>query len=241
MSTTLATVKQFTKYSISEQSTDNAADTMRPLLSIVGDAQPVKSEQSKTGGRKSNRELREREYLTKDEVVRLEAAAKKYGRYGSRDALIIRLMYVHGLRVGELVNLKWSQYSFEPGSSVLHINRLKHGVPAVHPVEEQEARKLNRWKAEQSAPGGFMFTSERGTQFTTRGIQKMIEKAGKNAGIDFPVHAHMLRHGKGYELANRPGGTPTRTIQAFLGHRDIRNTVIYTTLSAASFDGMTSF
>jgi len=241
MTTTTAIIKQFTKYSISEQSTDTTTDTMRPLLSVVDNAQTVKSEQLKQGGRRVNRELREREYLTRDEVLRLEAAAKKHGRHGNRDALIIRLMYCHGLRVGELVSLKWSQFSFASGSSVLHINRLKNGVPAVHPVDEQEARKLNRWKVEQGSASSFMFTSERGTQFTTRGIQKMIEKAGVNAGFDFPVHAHMLRHGKGYELANRQGGTPTRTIQAFLGHRDIRNTVIYTTLSAASFDGMTSF
>ncbi|MBL0189467.1 MAG: tyrosine-type recombinase/integrase [Candidatus Obscuribacter sp.] len=214
---------------------------MHPLLSLVSSNQTVKSEQSKKGGRKTNRELREREYLTRDEVLKLEAAAKKHGRYGNRDALIIRLMYCHGLRVGELVNLKWSQYSFSSGSSTLHVNRLKHGTEAIHPVEEPEVRKLNRWKSEQGEKKAYVFTSERGTQFTTRGVQKIIERAGINAGFDFPVHAHMLRHGKGYELANRPGGTPTRTIQSYLGHRDIRNTVIYTSLSAAAFDGLSSF
>jgi site-specific recombinase XerD len=47
------------------------------------------------------------------------------------------------------------------------------------------------------------------------------------------VHAHMLRHSTGYKLAH--DGADTRSIQSYLGHRDIRHTVRYTELSAKPF------
>jgi site-specific recombinase XerD len=49
------------------------------------------------------------------------------------------------------------------------------------------------------------------------------------AGFTFPIHVHMLRHSAGYALAGR--GVDTRTLQAFMGHRSIANTVIYTAVA----------
>jgi site-specific recombinase XerD len=46
----------------------------------------------------------------------------------------------------------------------------------------------------------------------------------------------MLRHGTGYALANR--GTDTRTLQAYLGHRNISNTVRYTELASGRFKNL---
>jgi type 1 fimbriae regulatory protein FimB/type 1 fimbriae regulatory protein FimE len=52
-------------------------------------------------------------------------------------------------------------------------------------------------------------------------------------GFAFRVHPHMLRHACGYALANR--GHDTRALQAYLGHRNIQNTVRYTELAPARF------
>ena len=49
------------------------------------------------------------------------------------------------------------------------------------------------------------------------------------AELPFRIHAHMLRHAAGYALAAR--GIDTRTLQAFMGHRSIANTVIYTAVA----------
>ncbi len=49
----------------------------------------------------------------------------------------------------------------------------------------------------------------------------------------FQVHAHMIRHATGYKLAN--AGKDTRSIQSYLGHKDIRLTVRYTELSPTRF------
>lgn len=59
--------------------------------------------------------------------------------------------------------------------------------------------------------------------------------AGRLADLPFPVHARMLRHGSGYYLANRD--VDTRTIQSYLGHKNIQHTVRYTELAPMKFQG----
>ena len=54
----------------------------------------------------------------------------------------------------------------------------------------------------------------------------MIARLGVVAGFGFPVHPHMLRHACGFKLAN--DGVDTRSLQAYLGHRNIQHTVRYT-------------
>ncbi len=62
-----------------------------------------------------NRDRRTREYLMPDEVDRLMKAARKVGRHRTRDAAMILLMYRHGLRVGEVIDLRWEQLDLEQG------------------------------------------------------------------------------------------------------------------------------
>ena len=58
-----------------------------------------------------------------------------------------------------------------------------------------------------------MFTSERGSPFTTAGFGRMVERAGVDAKLGFKAHPHMLRHACGFALANK--GHDTRALQAY--------------------------
>jgi type 1 fimbriae regulatory protein FimE len=53
----------------------------------------------------------------------------------------------------------------------------------------------------------------------------MITRLGKAAKMPFGVHPHMLRHACGYKLANQ--GVDTRSLQHYLGHKNIQHTVRY--------------
>ena len=78
-----------------------------------------------------------------------------------------------------------------------------------------------------------MFTGERGTPFTPDAINRLVKTIGQRAGLELPVHFHMLRHSCGYKLAN--DGIDTRAIQDWLGHVSIKHTTRYTALSPARF------
>jgi type 1 fimbriae regulatory protein FimE len=178
-----------------------------------------------------NSARRTREHLTPAEVDRLIAAAGKVGRYGHRDATLLLLAYRHALRVGELVALRWDAVDLTQGS--LHVNRLKNGVASTHPLRGPELRALRRLLRNSSSP--YVFTTERKGPLTTSAVRKITARSGEVAKIGFPVHPHMLRHATGYYLANR--GEDTRSIQAYLGHRNISHTVRYTELSPERFKG----
>src|SRR5438552_175135 len=180
--------------------------------------------------RPKNAEVRTREYLTDDEVQRLADVAKG-NRYGHRDATMMLVAYRHGLRASELTDLRWDQVEFT--SATLHVRRVKQGTPSTHPILGDELRALRRLQREQEPKSPFVFTSERGTPFTTAGFARMVERAGIEARLGFKVHPHMLRHACGYALANR--GHDTRALQAYLGHKNIQHTVRYTELSPTRF------
>ncbi len=180
-----------------------------------------------------NRDVRPREYLTEAEVDQLCQGAAKRGRYGHRDATMILIAYRHGLRVSELVALRWDQIDFTLGH--IQVRRAKGGIDSVHPIGGREMRALRRLKREGESDARFMFTTERGGPMTTNSFARMLTRTA--AGITFPlkVHPHMLRHGAGFKLAN--AGQDTRAIQHYLGHKDIKHTVRYTELAPTRFNG----
>jgi integrase len=194
---------------------------------------PIKGK--RPSGRKPNDAVRVREYLTEAEVQKLcSAARKRGGRYGPRDATMIWVCYRHGLRVSELIGLRWSQIDLT--AERIHVKRLKGSEDSVHPLDGGELRGLREIKRGQPAGTAHVFVSERGAPMTRAGFTRMLERTATAAGLgDLRIHPHMLRHGCGYKHAN--DGRDTRALQLFLGHRYIQNTVRYTKLAASTFEG----
>ena len=181
--------------------------------------------------RTPNRDRRSREYLTASEVQALMDAARKTGRHGHRDATLILIAYRHGLRVSELVSLRWDQIDLPQG--LLHVARVKNGTPSTHPVRGPEIRALRRLQRDYSGP--YVFVTERKGPLTTDNVRKIVARAGDRAKIGFPVHPHMLRHACGFKLAN--DGHDNRALQHYLGHKNIQHTVRYTELAPDRFKG----
>ena len=180
--------------------------------------------------RRRNAEVRSREYLTPREVVSLQRAAGRTGRYGHRDATLILIAYRHGLRVSELISLRWDAVDFQTG--LLAVSRLKNGVPSTHPLRGPELRALRELRR-QYPDSPYVFCSERKGPLTARTVRDIVARAGVAANLPLPVHPHMLRHALGYYLAGH--GQDTRAIQHYLGHRSITHTVRYTELSPDRF------
>jgi len=180
--------------------------------------------------RQPNSEYRNREYLSEKEVGKVIAAAGAQGRHGLRDSALILIAYRHGLRVSELVSLRWDQIDL--GQGLVHVARLKNGMPSVHPLRGPELRALRRLQREE-ARAAYVFVSERKAPLTPDAVRKIVARAGREASLEFPIHPHMLRHATGYKLAN--DGHDTRAIQQYLGHRNIQHTTRYADLAPNRF------
>jgi integrase len=175
---------------------------------------------------------RPREYLTEAEIDRLMAIARRDTRYGFRDATAILVAFNHGLRSSELVGLEWDQIDL--ARKTVRIWRVKGGDPSTHYLSNSELRALRRLQRE-NPPGPHVFVSERGGPVTTSWFRKMFARLGERAGMPFSTHPHQLRHSIGHLYANQ--GKDTRSLQAFLGHRNIQSTVRYTKMSPTRFKG----
>lgn len=163
-------------------------------------------------------------------MEKLMTAAKSLGRHGFRDHTMILLAYRHGLRVSELVSLRWSQIDLSQG--LFHVSRVKGGVDSTHPLFGPELRALRKLYREYPETD-YVFVSERKGPMTDSAFRKLVARAGEEAHLGLPIHPHMLRHSTGFKLAN--DGHDTRSIQHYLGHKNIQHTVRYTQIAPNRF------
>jgi len=180
--------------------------------------------------RTSNASRRSREYLTPAEAEKLLQASAKIGRHGARDRTLILIADRHGLRVSELVAMRWDQVDLKAG--LVHVARLKNSLPSTHPIRGPELRALRELRRDYPETP-YLFVTERGGPMTPATVRKLIARAGSLARLPFPIYPHMLRYSAGYKLANE--GHDTRAIQQYLGHRNITHIVRYTELSPERF------
>ena len=184
--------------------------------------------------RGTNLSRRSREYLTEQEIeaLLLAALANKDRFFAQRDYLAVLLSYRHGLRVSELVGLRWQAIDFD--AARIHIHRLKNGNPGTHPLQADELRGLKSLRKFQSSP--WVFVSKSGVPLTRDGVAKLLRRLSEIAKLEISIHWHMFRHSCGFYLASK--GYDTRLIQEYQGHKSIQHTVAYTALSPNRFEGL---
>lgn len=175
---------------------------------------------------------REKDFLTLEEMTRLLAGAKG-GRHGIRDHALVMMMFRHGLRVSELTGMLRSDVHL--ADAKVWVRRLKGSDPAMHPIEGDELRAIKRYLATRTDNLPWMFLSERGTQLRRTSIAYLIDAAAERAGLPH-VNPHMMRHSCGYYLCDKD--IDSRTVQAYLGHRNPASTAHYSRLSKRRFDGI---
>lgn len=175
------------------------------------------------------------EYLTTEEVDRLEAAVDLSTREGHRNRAIIEVLFSCGLRVSELTHLKISGlYLQEHFIRVTGKGRKERLVP----ISDKAIRELTFWFDDRNKmnikPGeeDYVFLNNRGHHLTRTMILIMVKRLGETAGIEKTISPHTLRHS--FATAMLKGGASLRVIQELLGHAGIGTTEIYTHLDNES-------
>lgn len=171
--------------------------------------------------------------LSFPEVEKLLAAPDMKSPRGIRDAAMIQLLYASGLRVSELVNLKYADVDMDQSVvSAVGKGDKRRLVPFGQIARESLLFYLQhvrlRWALKHGS--GFMFLTERGDAMTRQGFWKLLGRYARSAGIDKPISPHKLRHSFATHLLER--GADLRAVQTMLGHADIATTQVYTHVTA---------
>ena len=159
--------------------------------------------------------------LTKGEVIMLINAAQTL-----KSKLIMQLLYSSGLRVSEVVKIKPVDFDFNEG--IGWVRGGKGGKDRMFILSAKLGKKLERFVNKNNG-WAYVFSKEK--PLSTRNIQKIVQKASFNAGINKSVHPHTLRHSFATHLLD--GDVDLRKIQELLGHSSISTTELYTHVSTA--------
>ena len=172
------------------------------------------------------------EFLTPDEIDMLEDSIDLSVPEGHRNRAIIEVLFSCGLRVSELVSLKWSQlYEKE---RYLRITGKGNKVRLV-PISERALKEMANympWRQSLKIKPGeedYIFLNRRGAHLTRTMILIMLKRQAEAAGITKTISPHTLRHS--FATALLEGGADLRVIQTLLGHESIGTTEIYTHIS----------
>ena len=164
-----------------------------------------------------------RKYLSPDEARRVIEAAGKVGRQGERDKLLLTLIYRHGLRVSEAVDLRWSDFNLEAAKDrALHVRRLKGSKDSIHTLEPDTARLLKR--LEREVDGQYVFRSERGGPMSVDARPGHLQARWRGCRPEVsrsPPHAapclRLLPRRRGHVYAADPG------LSRAQGHQEYRH------------------
>jgi integrase/recombinase XerD len=167
--------------------------------------------------------------LSAEEVRALLAAPEAASPEGIRDAAMLHVMYAAGLRVSELVGLRWGDVNLDAGFvSAYGKGRRRRLVPLGEPAVARIRAWLPHRGAWARAGEDALFVSRRGRPLSRVGFWRLVRRYAVRAGIDRPVSPHWLRHSFATHLL--VNGADLRAVQTMLGHADISTTEIYTHL-----------
>jgi integrase/recombinase XerD len=172
------------------------------------------------------------EVLTIEEIDLLIATIDLSTNEGHRNKAILETLYSCGLRVTELVNLRFEEIFFDEGFiRVIGKGNKQRLVPVSPSVQKEIGIYNDGFRRHQNIKPGnesFVFLNRRGAKLTRVMIFTIIKNLAERAGIKKNISPHTFRHSFATHLLE--GGANLRAIQEMLGHESITTTEIYTHL-----------
>ena len=169
-------------------------------------------------------------YLTINEVEKILNVPDMNDKIGIRDAFILELLYVSGIRVSELVNIKLNDIE----ESQRRIKILGKGNKERYVLYGSRCSELlKKYISVRSNflkyPNDYLILSKTGRKINTREIRNIINRIKTKAGISISISPHTFRHTFATHMLNE--GADIRAVQELLGHENLSTTTIYTHLT----------
>lgn len=169
-------------------------------------------------------------YLTIEEINKL-LDINLNNSFDYRNKAMLELLYATGIRVSELINLKFNNIDLE--NNFIRIMG-KGSKERISPFNETAKKYLTIYLTEhrnnllKNKDSEYLFINNHGNQITRQGFFKNLKQIAQEQGLKKEISPHTLRHSYAtHMLAN---GADLRVIQELLGHSDISTTEIYTHL-----------
>lgn len=184
---------------------------------------------------KGNKDDKTLKFLNLEQVEKLLTAAQPTTATSIRDRAILESFFSTGLRIAELVALDIDQFANIKNKPDLELSIIgKGGKPRTIYFSERALGWIKKYilLRQSSNPDekalflNFRKISKSGTRLTPRTIERIVKKYSIQAGIPIFTTPHTLRHSYATDLMNQ--GVDIRTVQEFLGHKNIATTQIYT-------------
>jgi integrase/recombinase XerC len=168
-------------------------------------------------------------HLTVDDTFRLLAAASDGTWRAARDGALLEVLYGTGIRVSELVALRWED--IDPTRETVRVvgkGNKERIVPIGRPALAalQTYRERLAAEARGVGPGARVFLNARYGQLTTRSVARIVDRLTRMSGARVKTTPHVLRHSFATHLLS--SGADLRAIQELLGHARLSTTQTYT-------------
>ena len=169
-------------------------------------------------------------YLTINEVESMLNAPDMSDKIGIRDAFILELLYVSGIRVSELVNIKINDIeTSERRIKILGKGSKERYVLYGSRCQELLSKYIKVRNEFLKYPNDYLLLSLTGRKLNPREVRNIINRIKIKAGVDISISPHTFRHTFATHMLNE--GADIRAVQELLGHENLSTTTIYTHLT----------
>ena len=169
-------------------------------------------------------------YLTINDVEKILNAPDMSNKIGIRDAFILELLYVTGIRVSELTNIKLNDISIvEKKIKIMGKGSKERIVYYGTRCQELLNKYLHIRNDFLKQANDYLILSNTGKQISARELRNIINRLKVKAGIDINISPHTFRHTFATHMLNE--GADLRSVQELLGHENLSTTTIYTHLT----------
>lgn len=169
-------------------------------------------------------------YLTINEVESMLNAPDMSDKIGIRDAFILELLYVSGIRVSELVNIKLNDIeTSEKRIKILGKGSKERYVLYGSRCQELLSKYIKVRNEFLKFPSVYLLLSKTGRKLNPREVRNIINRIKVKAGVSISISPHTFRHTFATHMLNE--GADIRAVQELLGHENLSTTTIYTHLT----------
>lgn len=159
--------------------------------------------------------------LSQDEVQRMFNVCEN-----TKHRVILALLYSCGLRVSELINLKWEH--LDRSRKIINIiagkgkkDRQVMFTEELHPLLEKY------WKEYKPFP--YILKGQFSEQYSSKSVGEVVKQLAEKAGIKKRVYTHLMRHNCFTHMVE--AGTDINLVQKLAGHSKVKTTMMYVQIS----------